>query len=69
MLNDAATKIVARAARVAAKESKDRIARGANVDTVLSEAWRVACAQNAEIASWPSARDYFETVFLRHTDA
>lgn len=63
MLNDAAKKLVARAARVAAKENRSRAELGANVDQLASEAWRTVQAQNVDFSQWSSAKSYFETVF------
>jgi hypothetical protein len=68
MLNDAAKKVVARAARVAAHEARDRVARGANADQLVVEAWEFAQAQQPEMREWSSAKAYFEAVFLREID-
>jgi len=64
MLNDAARKLVARAARVAARENRCRAHMGAHTDELATEAWRTAQAQNPDFQNWPSARSYFETVFF-----
>ena len=68
MLNDAAKKLVARAARAAAKENKDRVALGANVDQLAGEAWRAACAQNPDFVRWTSAQNYFDTIFYNEIE-
>lgn len=68
MLNDAAKKQVARAARVAAKEGKDRIALGANIDQIAAEAWRQAQVHNPDFRQWQSAKSYFETVFYNEVE-
>jgi hypothetical protein len=63
MLNDAGKKQVARAARVAAKEHRSRAALGANTDTLAMEAWQTAQVHNPDFRNWPSAQNYFETIF------
>lgn len=63
MLNDAAKKQIARAARVAAKESQDRAARGANIDQLAAEAWQTAQVHSPDFRQWQSAKNYFETIF------
>jgi hypothetical protein len=68
MLNDAAKKLVARAARVAAKENRDRVQLGANIDQLASEAWQVATAQNTDFRQWPSAQRYFDTIFYNEIE-
>lgn len=68
MLNDAAKKQVARAARVAAKENQDRAARGANVDQLAAEAWGTTLLQNPDMRDWPSAVGYFETIFYNEIE-
>lgn len=63
MLNDAAKKLVARAARVEAKERHGQIAFGANIDQLTEDAWMVAQQLNPDFRTWLSAKSYFETVF------
>lgn len=69
MLNDAAKKLVARAARVAAgKGNRDRVALGANIDEICTEEWRIAQNHNPDFRNWPSAQRYFETVFYNEIE-
>lgn len=69
MLNDAAKKQVARAARVAAgKGNRDRIALGANTDEICAEEWQTAQTHNPDFRDWPSAKGYFESVFYNEID-
>lgn len=63
MLNDAAKKLVARAARVAANENRSRAEMGANTDELAAEAWRTAQAHNPDFREWPSAKSYFDKIF------
>lgn len=63
MLNDAAKKIVSRAARTAARENRGRAALGANTDDLAIEAWRLALGHNPDFREWPSAKSYFEAIF------
>lgn len=63
MLNDAAKKLVARAARVAAKDNRDRAALGADTDEICAKEWKIAQNQNPDFGTWPSAQSYFETIF------
>jgi hypothetical protein len=62
MLNEPAKKLVARAARVAAKE------HGAPHESVtdlkIAHAWRDACSLHPEFREWPSAEAYFEEVYF-----
>lgn len=62
MLNDAAKKLNARSARVAAQEMHDRVRLGANVDTLAAEAW--GHVSNNDFRQWIGARKYFETIFV-----
>ena len=69
MLNDAAKKLVARAARAAAdKGNRDRIALGANTDEICAEEWRIAQTHNPDFRAWSSAQAYFETVFYNEIE-
>lgn len=68
MLNDAAKKLVARAARVAAKENRDRVALGANTDELAIEAWRTAQVHNPDFREWSSAQNYFDTIFYNEIE-
>lgn len=68
MLNDAAKKLVARAARVAAQEKRGQISYGADVDVVAEQAWRDAQSLNPDFRNWPSAQRYFESIFLGELD-
>lgn len=68
MLNDAAKKQVARAARVAAQENRDRVQLGANTDELAAEAWRLAQTHNPDFREWSSAKSYFETIFYNEVE-
>lgn len=69
MLNDAAKKLVKRAARAAASTgNRDRIALGANIDEICAEEWRIAQIHNPDFCGWPSAQRYFEAIFLGEID-
>lgn len=69
MLNEAAKKLVARAARVAAgKGNRDRVALGANTDEIAAEEWRIAQAHTPDFRDWPSAKGYFETIFYNEIE-
>lgn len=69
MLNDAAKKLVARAARVAAgKGNRDRIALGANTDEIAVEEWETAQTHNPNFREWPSAKAYFDTIFYNEIE-
>lgn len=61
-MNDAAKKLVARSARAAAHEMRDRARLGANIDTLATEAWEHV--SNDEYRQWTGAREYFEAVFV-----
>ena len=63
MLNETAKKLVAREARNAARQARDRISLGANMDDLVVEAWRDAQRSNPDFRNWPSAERYFESVF------
>lgn len=69
MLNDAAKKLIERAARAAARDSQDRARLGASTDALLAEAWRDATTQNPDFGKWTDAEGYFETIFIRAIDA
>lgn len=68
MLNDAAKKLVARAARVAAKDNRDRAALGADTDEICAKEWTIAQNQNPDFRTWPSAQRYFETIFYNEIE-
>lgn len=63
MLNDAAKKMVRRAARAAREDMRDRIRLGAREDDLCAEAWETAQTYYPEFRQWSSAREYFENVF------
>jgi hypothetical protein len=63
MLNEAAKKLVARAARVEASERRADVAGGIR-DEVVEAAWDAAVSLNPDFREWPSARSYFEAVFI-----
>lgn len=67
MLNEPAKKLVARAARVAARE--DGAPHQSVDDRRIRAAWQQACTLNPEFRAWPSAERYFETVYLGEFDA
>ncbi len=68
MLNDAAKKQVARAARVAAKENRSRAELGADTDELATEAWRTAQVHSPDFRNWPSAQNYFEAIFYNEIE-
>lgn len=68
MLNDEARKLVARAARAAAHENRDRVERGANIDDLAIEAWRAVKHHNPDFSTWPSAKAYFDRIFYNEID-
>lgn len=65
-MNEAAKKLVRRAARVAAHEMRDRARMGANIDTLIAEAW--GHISNDEYRQWTGAREYFETIFINEVE-
>lgn len=69
MLNDAAKKLIARAARVAAgKGNRDRVALGANIDEIAADEWQVAQTHNPDFREWQSAKSYFDTIFYNEIE-
>lgn len=64
MLNDAARKLVARAARVDIKGKREMVQLGANPDRLAEEAWRDAVRFNPDFRDWPGAESYFMKVFM-----
>lgn len=67
MLNDAAKKLVARAARAEAEQRRADMAGGTR-DEIVEDAWQTAVSLNPDFRNWPSARPYFETVFINETN-
>lgn len=67
-MNEAARKIVAREARVAAQRMIGRLQVGANEDALYSEAWHEALRLNPEFGAW-NAEKYFEQVFYGELEA
>jgi hypothetical protein len=64
MLNDAAKRLVARAARVEIAGKRDMVRLGADPDRLAEESWREAAVANPDFRSWPSAEGYFMKVFM-----
>lgn len=67
-MNDAAKKLVLRAARAEVAGQLDRLQRGASRDEICATAWQYATAANPELKRWSGAEDYFETVFLNEIE-
>jgi hypothetical protein len=64
MLNDAAKKLVARAARVEIAGKRGQVRLGANPDRLAEESWKEAVVANPDFRGWSSAENYFMKVFM-----
>jgi hypothetical protein len=64
-MNEAAKRIVARAARAGAG---DRNTMNAMTDSEIVVAWEQAVVENPEIETWSGAKEYFESVYMAQID-